>query len=227
VPKLESFRFATFASLQVSEDPYAMLQEEFKAQQQKVAAMREEMAGQLASSAFVTFPTVQAATIASMALHTMDTRAWKCLPAPPPSDIDWSGLNARWPEKQVREPPHRLAPLPRPLTNQHGSHRQRGSADIMMLPSSAHADMTTLRKVDANCTAPSLIPTVNGDTVRSFSTHEHQSAAKGARPLSHALTSDLYNILTSRLCGLMVRRWRLIGYFPILCNPSRARCCLC
>jgi hypothetical protein len=31
-----------------------------------------------------------------------------------------------------------------------------------------------------NCTAPSLIPTVNGNTVRSFSTHGQRSAAKGS-----------------------------------------------
>ena len=43
---------------------------------------------------------------------------------------------------------------------------------------------------------------------------------KEARPLSHALTSDQFNFLTSRLCGLMVRRWRLTGHFPILCYPS-------
>jgi hypothetical protein len=42
---------------------------------------------------------------------------------------------------------------------------------------------------------------------------------KEARPLSHALTSDKYNFLTARLCGLMVRRWRLIGYFHILYSP--------
>ena len=35
-------------------------------------------------------------------------------------------------------------------------------------------------KVDTNCTAPSLIPTVNGNTVRSLSTHGQQSAAKGS-----------------------------------------------
>jgi hypothetical protein len=29
-------------------------------------------------------------------------------------------------------------------------------ADVMMLPSSAHADVTTLPKVDSNCTAPAL-----------------------------------------------------------------------
>jgi hydroxymethylpyrimidine pyrophosphatase-like HAD family hydrolase len=35
-----------------------------------------------------------------------------------------------------------------------------------------------------------LISTVNGNTVRSFSTHGKQSAAKEAQPQSHALTSD-------------------------------------
>jgi hypothetical protein len=50
----------------------------------------------------------------------------------------------------------------------------------MMLLSYAHAEMTALPKVDTKCTAPSLIPTVNGNTVRSFSTHGHQSKAKGS-----------------------------------------------
>jgi hypothetical protein len=39
----------------------------------------------------------------------------------------------------------------------------------------AHVDEST-----QNCTAPSLIPTVNGNAVRSFSTHGQQSAAKGS-----------------------------------------------
>jgi hypothetical protein len=34
--------------------------------------------------------------------------------------------------------------------------------------------------VDTKCTAPSLIPAVNGNTVRSFSAHGQQSAAKGS-----------------------------------------------
>jgi hypothetical protein len=55
----------------------------------------------------------------------------------------------------------------------------------------AHADMTTLPKVDTSCTTPSLIPTVNGNTARSFSTHGQLSAAKGSSTTSHALTSDL------------------------------------
>jgi hypothetical protein len=64
-----------------------------------------------------------------------------------------------------------------------------GSADVMILPSSAHADMMTLPKVDTVYTAPSLIPTVNGNTVRSFSTHGQQSAAKGSST-TLSLTSD-------------------------------------
>jgi hypothetical protein len=55
-----------------------------------------------------------------------------------------------------------------------------GSADVLMLLSSAHAEMTALSKVDTKCTTPSLIPTVNGNTVRSFYTHGQQSAAKGS-----------------------------------------------
>jgi zinc transporter ZupT len=46
--------------------------------------------------------------------------------------------------------------------------------------SSARAEMTALHKLDTKCTTPSLIPTVNGNTVRSFSTHGQQSAAKGS-----------------------------------------------
>jgi hypothetical protein len=63
------------------------------------------------------------------------------------------------------------------LTNQHSSHRQCRRNDATEL---AHADMTTLPKVYTICTALSLIPTVNGNTVRSFSAHGHQSAAKGS-----------------------------------------------
>ena len=35
-------------------------------------------------------------------------------------------------------------------------------------------------RADTECTTPSLIPTVNGNSVRSFSTHGQQSAAKGS-----------------------------------------------
>jgi hypothetical protein len=81
----------------------------------------------------------------------------------------------------------------RTLTNQHGSHRQcrRNDATCTEL---AHADMTTLPKVDISCTALSLMPTVNGNTVRSFSTHGQQSAAKGSS--TTVSRSDIRLILT-------------------------------
>jgi hypothetical protein len=98
---------------------------------------------------------------------------------------------------------------------------------VMMLPRSARAEMTALPKVDTKCTTPSLIPTVNGNMVLSFSTHGQQSAAKGS--LTTVSRSDIRLIqhLDSSAHGL-VRRWRLIGYFPIHVLPSsdtqRRRC---
>jgi hypothetical protein len=65
-------------------------------------------------------------------------------------------------------------PVPVPYT---------GRADAMMRPSSARAEMTAPPKLGTSCTALSLIPTVNGNTVRSFSTHGQQSAAKGSTGL--------------------------------------------
>jgi hypothetical protein len=78
----------------------------------------------------------------------------------------------------------------------------------------AHADMT-LPKVDTNCTAPSLMPTIIGNTVRSFSTHGHLSAAS-ERKLVHVSRSEHpFNLnFLIRLCGLMVRKWRLFELFP-------------
>jgi hypothetical protein len=88
----------------------------------------------------------------------------------------------------------------------------------MMLPSSARAEMTTLLKVDTKCTAPSLIPTVNGNTVRSFSTHGQHPAAKGSSTTVARSDIRLIQYLDSSARGL-VRRWLLIGYFPIHLFP--------
>jgi hypothetical protein len=63
--------------------------------------------------------------------------------------------------------------------------------------------------------SPSLIPTVNGNMVRSFSTHGHQSAAKGSLTTVSCSDIRLIQHLDSSGHGL-VRRWRLIGYFPTL-----------
>jgi hypothetical protein len=68
----------------------------------------------------------------------------------------------------------------------------------------------------------SLIPTVNGNTVRSFSTHGHQSAAQGSPTTVSRSDIRLIQYLDSSALGL-VRRWRLIGYFPIHLSPSRAQ----
>jgi hypothetical protein len=45
-----------------------------------------------------------------------------------------------------------------------------------------------------------------------------RTSVRSPRKPNHclSLTSVKYNILTPRLCGLMVRRWRLIDYFFIL-----------
>jgi hypothetical protein len=88
-----------------------------------------------------------------------------------------------------------------------------------MLLSSAHVEMTALLKVDTKCTTPSLVPTVNGNMVLSLSTHGQQSAARGS--LTTASRSDIFGLtqyLDSSAHGL-VRRWRLIGYFPIHLLP--------
>jgi hypothetical protein len=57
-------------------------------------------------------------------------------------------------------------------------------------------------------------PTVNGDTLRSFSTHGQQSAAKGSSTIASRADIRLIKHLDSLALGL-VRRWLSIGYFPI------------
>jgi hypothetical protein len=42
------------------------------------------------------------------------------------------------------------------------------------------AEVTAPLKVGTKCTTPSLIPTVNGNTVRNFPTHGQLSAAQGS-----------------------------------------------
>ena len=109
-----------------------------------------------------------------------------------------------------------------PLTHTRVNKVATGSANAMMLLSSAHAEVTALPKVDTNCTAPSLIPTVNGNTVRSFSTHGQQSAANGSSTTVSRSDIRLIQHLDSSALGL-ARRWLLIGYFPILYDPPLVR----
>jgi hypothetical protein len=72
--------------------------------------------------------------------------------------------------------------------------------------------------MDTKCTAPSLIPTVNGNTVRSFSTHGHLSASQGSSTTVSHSDIRLTQHLDSSAHGL-VRRRRLIGYSPRVYSP--------
>jgi hypothetical protein len=73
----------------------------------------------------------------------------------------------------------------------------------MMLPSSARAEMTALPKMDTKCTALSLIATVNGNTVRSFSTHGQLSAAQGSSTTVSRSDIQLIQHLDSSAHGLV------------------------
>jgi hypothetical protein len=84
--------------------------------------------------------------------------------------------------------PHTAKPKPththqhiiaRTLTHQHGSHRQCRGNDATEL---AHADMTTLPKVDTICTALSLMPTVIGNTFAASLRTDISPQRKEARP---------------------------------------------
>jgi hypothetical protein len=63
-------------------------------------------------------------------------------------------------------------------------------------------------------TTPSMIPTVNGNTVLSFSTHGQQSAAKGSSTTVSRSDIRLIQHLDSSAHGLVLRKL-LIAYFPI------------
>ena len=76
------------------------------------------------------------------------------------------------------------------------------------------------KRTATKCTAPSLIPTINGNTVRSFSTHGHLSAAQGSSTTVSRSDIRLIQHLDSAL-GL-VRRRLLIGYFPPPSLPQPA-----
>jgi hypothetical protein len=56
----------------------------------------------------------------------------------------------------------------------------------MMLPSSAHADMTMLPKVDTNCTAPSLILTVMVTRLAASLRTDNSPQRKEARTVSRS-----------------------------------------
>jgi hypothetical protein len=77
------------------------------------------------------------------------------------------------------------------------------------------------RRCEHPSPALSLITPVNGNTVRSFSTHGQLSAAQGSSTTVSRSDIRLIQHLDGSALGL-VRRWRLIGFFPILYYPSPA-----
>jgi hypothetical protein len=70
-------------------------------------------------------------------------------------------------------------------------------------------------KPAAHLPSPAL---ADGNTVRSFPTHGQQPAAQGSSTTVSRSDIRLTQHLDSSAHGL-VRRWLLIGYFPILYNP--------
>jgi hypothetical protein len=62
--------------------------------------------------------------------------------------------------------------------------------------------VTALPKVDTKCTTPFLIPTVNGNAVRSFSTHGQLSAAQGSSTAVSRSDIRLIQHLDSSALGL-------------------------
>ena len=95
-----------------------------------------------------------------------------------------------------------------------------GSACAPPTLSTSAATYISYKLMSNHKTAPHRlsIPTVNGNTVLSFSTHGQQSAAKGS--LTTVSRSDIRFIqhLDSSALGL-ARRWLLIGHFLILYYP--------
>jgi hypothetical protein len=77
------------------------------------------------------------------------------------------------------------------------------AAPAAEVSSHAQGEMTALLEVDTKCTTPSLIPTVDGNTVRSFSTHGQQPAAKGSLTVVSRSDIRLIQSLDSSAHGLV------------------------
>jgi hypothetical protein len=92
-------------------------------------------------------------------------------------------------------------PLPRPCP----ASIEYRIDHICGVTSAAPHHQTALPKVDTDCTTPPLIPTANGNTVRSFSTHGQQSSAKGSSTTVSRSDIRLIQHLDSSAHGLV---WR-------------------
>jgi hypothetical protein len=78
--------------------------------------------------------------------------------------------------------------------------------------------MTALPKTDTKYTALSLIPTIIGNTFAASLRTDISPQRKESSSTSQARNPFNLNFFDSAQC-LWVRRWRLIGHFPILYNP--------
>jgi hypothetical protein len=99
-------------------------------------------------------------------------------------------------------------------TGLEGSYRRAVAAEL----ADEALQWIATRTVDVVTPSPSLIPTVNGNTVRSFSTHGQQSAAKGSSATVSRSDIRIIQHLDSSALGL-VRRWLLIGAVSLSTYP--------
>jgi hypothetical protein len=105
-------------------------------------------------------------------------------------------------------------PLTRPASPPQHSHfrtDETSGLGVVSTPAVLMSQPQLHRTVSGNITVR------YGNTVRNFPTHGQLSAAQG-NPTKLSLNFD--NILTPRLCDLMVRRWSLTAHFLILYNPG-------
>jgi hypothetical protein len=99
------------------------------------------------------------------------------------------------------------------------SGERRRSLTLFPLSSLIPRGPTTLPKTDTNYTALSLMPAITGNTFAASLRTDICPQREESSSTSHARNPFNLNFFDSAQC-LMVRRWRLIGYFPILYNPS-------
>ena len=138
------------------------------------------------SLSYTTPPPAPAASLLLLLLHTPSTRAASA------SRWTWKPSGTTWSNRSSSTSRHGASCFPQGAACASGYSVMYNHTPVSAL---AHADMTTLPKVDTSCTALSLMPTLIVNTVRSFSTHGHQSAAKGSSS-TVSRRSDIRLILT-------------------------------
>eukprot|EP00240_Pyramimonas_obovata_P002500 CAMPEP_0118949970 /NCGR_PEP_ID=MMETSP1169-20130426/50579_1 /TAXON_ID=36882 /ORGANISM="Pyramimonas obovata, Strain CCMP722" /LENGTH=749 /DNA_ID=CAMNT_0006896711 /DNA_START=255 /DNA_END=2504 /DNA_ORIENTATION=+ len=68
----------------------------------ELALLRKRAANRMSHTAFVHFPSIRTATVASQVLHAVDRNSLQAEVAPLPEDIIWSNLHLRWRERWAR-----------------------------------------------------------------------------------------------------------------------------